>query len=68
MLVGGKFFKYLCIQDAKKGYKFFHAVKDFVLSCLSNLETLDNQTLVILYSYSLLNAYESTFKERIPEI
>lgn len=37
LIVGGKFFKYLCVQDAKKGYKFFKSVKDFVLSCLTNL-------------------------------
>ena len=42
-------------------YKFFGVVKDFVLGCLSNLESLDNQTLVILYSHSLINAYETTF-------
>lgn len=34
---GGKFFKYLCIQDAKNGYKFFQTIKDFILSCLTNL-------------------------------
>jgi hypothetical protein len=34
---GGKFFKYLCIEDAKNGYKFFKTTKNFVLSCLNNL-------------------------------
>jgi hypothetical protein len=35
---------------------------------LDNLESLDNQTLVILYAYNLMSAYETTFKERIPEV
>ena len=56
-LVGSKFFKYLCQEDARSGFKFFHTVKDFVLSCLGNLESLDNQTLVILYSYNLMGIY-----------
>ena len=37
MIVGGKFFKYLCLEDANRGYKFFHSIKEFILSCLSNL-------------------------------
>lgn len=37
ILVGGRFFKYLCLQDSKNGYKFFRTVKDFVLECLGNL-------------------------------
>lgn len=61
LIVGAKFFKYLCLEDAFAGYKFFGVVKDFVIGCLSNLESLDNQTLVILYSHSLINAYETTF-------
>ncbi len=61
LLVGAKFFKYLCLEDSYAGYKFFGSVKDFVLGCLNNLESLDNQTLVILYSHSLINAYETTF-------
>lgn len=68
LIVGAKFFKYLCLEDAFAGYKFFGVVKDFVIGCLSNLESLDNQTLVILYSHSLINAYETTFIQRNAEI
>lgn len=65
-LVGVQFFKYLCMEDAYAGFKFFATVKDFVLSLLNNMESLDNQTVVILYAYSLLNAYEATFTKRVP--
>jgi hypothetical protein len=33
-----------------------------------NMESLDNQTLVIIYSYCLLKEYEKNFTKRIPEV
>ena len=32
------------------------------------MESLDNQTLVLTYSYTLLKEYEKSFTKRIPEV
>lgn len=61
---GERFFKYLMVKDSKNNFSFLfnHKVQDLLHKSMLNLESLDNQALILIICQDIIYAYQREYK------